>query len=125
MNYPTECRRFGQDVREQALRRADEVLGRPRKLSKARSRRRGIRRPDDKPILAGHFPRAITLKGWYKGYEYTARLRRDGTIQYGGRVYRTPSDAAKAALRRPRNGWSFWHYKDGRGDWVRLHDLAR
>ena len=54
-----------------------------------------------------------------------SRLNEDGTVSYDGKVYDTPGAAAKAALRRPANGWSFWRYKDDKGNWVPLRRLKR
>jgi hypothetical protein len=117
--------RLGRDVRDAALRRADQVMGRQRRLPKRRPRRGRQSREHRASVLTGYFDQAMTLKGWRKGYEYTARLRTDGTIQYDGKVYQTPSKAAVVACERPSNGWWFWHYKNKRGDWTRLQELRR
>jgi hypothetical protein len=62
------------------------------------------------------------LCGWYKGEVFTARLRQDGQIRFGGRLYVSPSAAGAAILKRSCNGWAFWHYRDG-GQWVPLSAL--
>jgi hypothetical protein len=75
--------------------------------------------------LKGLVSRRMTLKGWKGGWEYTASLRRDGTIRYGDQVFDTPNAAARAALGKPAGGWRFWNYKDRNGDWVPLSMLKQ
>jgi len=61
----------------------------------------------------------------YKGKEYTAVLLSSGRIRLKGRVFDTPTAAAKAIVGRPTvNGWHFWYIKDSRGEWVRLSDFS-
>lgn len=76
-------------------------------------------------ILAGVFDRTVQLRGWHKEYEYRATLRRNGTISYDGYIYSSLSAAGSDARGIRTNGWSFWHYKDSRGDWVPLNRLKR
>ncbi len=52
------------------------------------------------------------------------RLRRDLTVRFVGKVYPSPSAAAKAACKRPANGWWFGHYERSPGDWVRIDALT-
>lgn len=75
------------------------------------------------PKLAGYFPQATTLKAWYKGYEYTARVLRSGVIRFDGQTFDSPSSAGKRIYKRAVNGWWLWHYKDKSGEWVRLRTL--
>jgi hypothetical protein len=77
-----------------------------------------------KNILFGVFDRGIQLRGWHKGWQYRAQMRKDGQIRYDGEVYGTPSGAGKAARGIPTNGWSFWHYRAG-SEWVPLKKLKR
>jgi hypothetical protein len=78
-----------------------------------------------KGALKGLVDRRLTLKGWKDGWEYTASLRKDGTIRYGDEIFDTPNASAKVALGKSIGGWSFWHYKDKDGEWVRLKTLKR
>ena len=98
------------------------LLGGPvakrRRQSKAR-KGKGTR------ALAGLVERRLRLKGFYKGYEYSGTLRRDGHISYGGYLFETPSAAAKAIVKRSTNGWRFWQYRDPKGEWVPLARLKR
>lgn len=75
--------------------------------------------------MAGVVARRLVLRGTYKGYDYRASLRRDGSISYDGQVYDSPTGAAKAILGRPTSGWLFWKYKNRKGEWVRLGTLRK
>jgi Restriction Enzyme Adenine Methylase Associated len=81
---------------------------------------------DDESTVRGEaelvqlLPMGARLRGNHKGKVFRARARRDGRVRYDGRVYSSLSLAAKAAIRRPVNGWWFWHVERGRGNWVRL-----
>lgn len=88
-------------------------------------RRRKMKDTRGTIILAGLVERAIRLKAEYDGYEYKATLRKNGMIYFNGEAYVTPTAAAKAIKKRTVNGWSFWHYKDKNGEWVRLGNLRK
>ena len=75
--------------------------------------------------LARLVEKPMRLLAWYKGSEYKASLRRDGHISYKGKLYESPTGVAKVILKRAVNGWQFWHYRNGRGEWVRLAELKR
>jgi len=75
--------------------------------------------------LAGLVDRGYKLKARLKRRWYVARLRRDGKIRYRGKLYKTPSGAGYAVRKKPTNGWSFWSYERGPGDWVILSELRR
>ena len=90
-----------------------------------RRRRRKARQATGSEALAGVFERAVRLRGEHSGYEYRASLRRNGTISYDGHVFDSPTGAARAAVGRSVNGWSFWCYKKPRGEWIKLRTLKR
>jgi hypothetical protein len=73
--------------------------------------------------LAGLSDRAIQLRGSRNGHKFKARLRKDGTIRYRHRIFRSPTAAACEATNGPCNGWSFWRYRDERNRWVPLSKL--
>ena len=51
---------------------------------------------------------------------------RDGSINFRGKVYSSPSLAGAAACkRRTCNGWTFWQYERAPGDWVALNELRK
>lgn len=76
-------------------------------------------------VLARLVERPMPLKAWYKGEEFRASLRRDGHIRFGRQLFESPSSAAKAAAGRGMRGWAFWHFRDSRGEWVKLERLKR
>lgn len=75
--------------------------------------------------LQGLVEKRMILKAWRDGWEYSATLRKDGSINYNGEVYDTPNSAAKAALGKPCGGWRFWRYRDKTGEWVALVSLKQ
>jgi len=78
------------------------------------------------PVLAEYVSKPMKLRGRYKGAMLVARVCRDGTVRFGGKVYTSPSLAAAAARKRPTcNGWKFWQYERAPGDWVLLDELRR
>lgn len=87
--------------------------------------RRKSERTRGSATLAGLQDRSRTLRAEYKGWVYTATLRRDGKIRYDGELFGTPSAAAKNATERAMNGWVFWKYRDPKKGWVPLSHLRR
>lgn len=75
--------------------------------------------------LAGLQDRRRSLRGYHKGWEYSASLLKSGQIRYGNKVYDSPSAAAKACINRPVSGWTFWKYRDPRAGWVPLSQLRK
>ena len=67
----------------------------------------------------------IKLKASYKGYEYTATLRKNGTIYFDGYIYNSPTAAAKEIVKGSVNGWRFWKYKDNKGSWIALNNIKK
>lgn len=73
--------------------------------------------------LVGLVSKKTSLYRTYKGKEYKALLTPKGKIKFGGKVYLTPTAAAKAIVKRTAvNGWKFWYIKDMNGEWIRLSD---
>ena len=70
-------------------------------------------------------PKGAKLRADYKGKTFRARARRDGKVRYRGTNYVSLSNAGKAVVRRPVNGWWFWKIERGRGNWVRLTKIRR
>ena len=53
-------------------------------------------------------------------------MRRNGFINFRGKLYTSPSLAGKAAVKRVScNGWKFWTYERSPGDWVLLETLRK
>jgi hypothetical protein len=74
-------------------------------------------------ILAGLVEKRLVLQASHKGKRYRAALRRNGQISYKGKLFSSPSSVAKVILGRGVNGWHFWHYRNPKGEWVRLSEL--
>lgn len=83
-------------------------------------------RPRGEGILAAYVAgKAMALRGDYKGRQHYARVRRDGVIRFGGKLYKSPSHAGGAATGHACNGWWFWKFQRAPGEWVRLRELRR
>lgn len=76
-------------------------------------------------VLEGLVSRRMQLRGERGDIRYTATLRKDGQISYGGELFASPSMAGRAALGRNVNGWVFWKYRDGKKGWVALDTLRK
>ena len=92
------------------------------KTRRAVSKKRSI---EKKPSLAGYFDKSVMLKRIYKGKEYVAWVIKDGRINFEGNLYNSPTMAGKAIIGRTVNGWTFWKYKNEKGEWVKLNELRK
>lgn len=88
-----------------------------------RHRRRAARGLIGSKALKALTGRRRALVGWYRGDEYQATLLKNGKIRAGGVIYDSPARAATEVTGVPRNGWSFWHFQNGNGEWARLREL--
>lgn len=94
----------------------------------------------DKPegkkfILAPFVNRRFHIRFRYKNKLYIAHVRHDGSITFAkesaeadrlqGKVFLSPSRAAKAVTKREMNGWAVWTYERAPGDWVSLDELRK
>jgi hypothetical protein len=76
--------------------------------------------------LKGIFSRRMKLRGTHKNKTYMCTLRKDGRISYKGKLYNSPSGAAKVVIGRGAiNGWNFWKYKDSKGNWKSLSSIRK
>jgi hypothetical protein len=79
-----------------------------------------------KLVLEKYITGPMRLRARYKGRILRARVRRDGSIRFRGKIYSSPSQAgAVACKRRSCNGWAFWQYERAPGDWVSLNELRK
>lgn len=72
------------------------------------------------PFIEEGFP----IRSRYKGEFYVAKVWKNGQINLDGILYQTPTGAGRAVTGTRLNGWYFWKFKDGEGNWVAL-DLLR
>lgn len=80
------------------------------------------------PVLAPYVPliRRNRLRGRRKDVTAKAHVRRDGSISvrgHKGRIFKSPSMAARHVLGHNANGWDFWQYERSPGEWVSLAHL--
>lgn len=67
----------------------------------------------------------LNLRSVFHRRKFKASVRRDGSIRFGGRLYRSPSAAAHRIAKRAMNGWTFWQFERAPGQWVPLDELRR
>ena len=75
-------------------------------------------------ISLGALQEGTTLTGLVDGEAVEAILLADGSIEYQGEVFTSPSGAGKAALGRVVNGWWFWRAETEGGS-KRLRRIRR
>lgn len=73
--------------------------------------------------LAPYVTKRFKIRRIYKGKEYYAWVRKDGKINFDGKLYNSPTMAGIAVIGRMVNGWTFWKYKNKKGEWVKLDEL--
>jgi Restriction Enzyme Adenine Methylase Associated len=100
----------------------DDMIGRESGRTRKRVRRAPVQ---GGTTLASYINGPMELRAKLKGKTLRARVRRDGSIRFRGKVHRSPSAAGQAACQRSCNGWWFWKFERAPGDWVRLRELKR
>jgi hypothetical protein len=90
-----------------------------------RRQRIKARRGKGNEALAGFTDRTIRLRGNYHGKMHLARLRPNGSIKLGQKLFDSPSAAAKRVVGRNVNGWAFWHYRASNGEWRTLKTIKQ
>ena len=118
-------RRFRRDIKKCVLSEMDGLFGVSRKERKHVT---PVEEEHDgrTPALAEYISTPMLLRARFKGEILTARVRRDGTVRFDGKVYTSPSMAAATACkRRTCNGWTFWQYERAPGDWVAIDKLRK
>ena len=65
------------------------------------------------------------LRKTYKGKDYVAWVLASGRVKLKdtGKIFDSPSGAAEAIRGRHTNGWTFWHYRNAKGEWGPLNTL--
>ena len=113
-------RRFRRDMKQSFNVEINGMLGDLRPPRRKTSPKKAAGRV---PVLAKYISSAFPVHADHKGKRFKARVRRDGTIRYAGKIHNTPSSAAVAACGHAQNGWDFWEYERAPGDWVYLSAL--
>ena len=117
-------RRFKRDIKRNVMAQVDGLFA---------EYRPALMKPENiadivgrKPILAEYISAPMKLRAFFKNRRLFARVRRNGTIRFAGKIYTSPSFAAAVAVKRPScNGWTFWEYERAPGDWVKLDKLRK
>ena len=114
---------FAKDIRTHQRNELTNLFGRE-VLNNQEERKSG---EDEKhPVLFQYISGPIKIRARYRGKLIKARVRRNGEILFGGKIYNFPSMAGAAACkRRSCNGWRFWKYERAPGDWVSLNELRK
>lgn len=117
-------RKFSKDIRALHKNELNWLIGRGLTVQPARKRRDP---PETRqPVLAKYANPPRILQARYKGRLLRALVRRNGSIRFSGKIYRSPSLAGAAACRRRTcNGWTFWTFERAPGDWVPLNMLRQ
>ncbi len=88
-----------------------------------------------KPTLAPFIKERFIMRFKHQNKLYVARVQKNGLISFSkksaeskrlqGKIYTSPSLAAKAITGRSMNGWKTWKYKNKSGKWVLLDKLRK
>lgn len=117
-------RPFRRQIAEYQRLELDRVFGPTRRKHAAKLTNR-VKTNGRTPTLARHVTRKFPIRLRYKGRVYKAGVRSDGTINFRGRIFTSPSVAAAAIYKHPMDGWHVWKYQRAPGDWVPLDELRR
>ncbi len=113
-------------VKEHEQRQLERLLYGKQTIRVAGRRSHKVRRPRKRKPLVREYPlkgllrRNQPLRAFYKGRVYKAKARTSGRIYLNGKLYDSPSGAAKSIVKRRVNGWRFWHFRNKKGEWERL-----
>ena len=115
------------NIKTEQIKQLKKLLGTRLTLNAAKKSQRKVKRQltNGKPTLAPYIKKGFPIKGTYKGKTYKAVVNKSGSIRFNGKLYNSPSMSGKAARNRTTNGWIFWHYKNSKGEWVKLDELRK
>ena len=90
------------------------------------ARAAGQTRKKDVPPLAPFVTKRFEIRLTRKGQTHKAVVRKDGTINYNGVIYNSPSIAgARAIGKKALNGWKAWKYRNVKGEWGYIDALRK
>ena len=115
-------------TKKAALKEWEDLFEKKLKIKKASTTKKksksSIPRGAERP-LKGYFPTGKVIYATYKGKDYKAWVRTNGSIRFDGTYYATPSGAGKAITKKAIDGWHFWKYKDKSGQLQKLDNLRK
>lgn len=93
----------------------------------AEESRRGRQAPPKgkAPALAPYITKRTKIRWTLKGVKYGAVVQPDGRIRFKGKVFNSPSVAAKYVAKRSVGGWHAWQYEVAPGQWERIDSLRK
>jgi hypothetical protein len=87
------------------------------------------------PVLSKYVKNRFHIRMKYKGKNYIAHVRKDGSIKFAAEsaesdrlqneVFTSPSVAARAVVNHAMNGWRCWTFERSPGEWVPLDALRK
>lgn len=115
---------FRQQIAEQQKEELQKLFG---IIAKRQTRKilQSVENGKRKATLDEYVDKRFKIKATYKGKTYIARVRSDGTINYEGQIFTSPSLAGKAVVKHACDGWKFWTYRNKNGEWVKLDELRK
>jgi len=116
-------RKLSRELRARQRQEINWVIGRSTSPIPKHRRQKVVR--NGGPVLAAFVNRSMRLRATFKDKPIRARVRKNGLVRYRNRDYNSPSLAAAAVVKHSYNGWTFWKYERGPGDWVFLDELRR
>ena len=119
---------FGRRAQELEAARLSRLLGGRRRgktgtSSAGKTPKRRPKAPEERSATGGKV--FVLLRRSFRGKEFKAFLRADGSVKLGDKVYASPSGAAGAVVGRAANGWTFWKRLDEDRKWVLLDSLRK
>jgi hypothetical protein len=113
-------REFLEQMKQSTRLHEAEILGGGYAQRKRKRAARGSKGSEALSALTGH-----RRKLWARrsGVDYDAVLLHSGKINFQKTQYDSPTAAAQAATGGRINGWTFWHYSIGKGEWAPLKRL--
>ena len=114
-------------IKTEQSKRLRDLLG--TKPSQSRSSKnknqKGIKLSSSAAILDALARKRLRIRGTYRNQTYYATVNRNGTVRFEGNTYNSLSAAGRAVRKGSTNGWTFWHFKNRRGEWIKLRTLQK
>jgi len=113
-------------TREILAKMAERLDGKERRPATQRRKKPEASPSSDRPVLSAYVTQRFEIRMTYKGRTLKAKVRANGMINCGGKLFRSPSlAAANVRKKKTANGWKLWKYKNAAGEWVYLDELRK
>jgi len=115
-----------QKIREKRDREIAKLFGKGQKPARPRYTKVRKTRKARESILSHYIKKAFSIRRDYKGKRYTAQVKANGKIYFNGKVFNSASMAGAEIMGgHSVNGWTFWKYRNQKGEWVPLDELRK